>query len=252
MPFQLAAAESTDLFIGTRAAPRQVLRATVSRTLVEPIGLTVHGDGVTGAAVVPAGVGVVVVEVGLDLPDVPAGSTLPVTVAVGESRLDTTVTVERPGYTVHLVSHFHYDPVWWNTHAAFTSAVGVGRRRAPARSGSGTVSLSSTRTSTSRCAIRTTGSSSPRSTTSSRTSTPTPSARATCAACSREGRVELVGGTYTEPSTNLSGRRDDDPQHRLRDRVPARHPRRRPADRVAARRLRPRPAVPRATSPTRG
>ena len=39
--------------------------------------------------------------------------------------------------------------------------------------------------------------------------------------------------------------RDDDPELRLRHRLPARHPRRRPADRLAAGRLRPRPPVPR-------
>ena len=67
-----------------------------------------------------------------------------------------------------------------------------------------------------------------------------------------EGRVELVGGTYNEPNTNLTGSRDDDPQLRLRHRLPARHPRRRPADRLAARRLRPRPASSPAWWPTPG
>ncbi len=126
MPFQLAAAESTDLFVGTEDTPRQVLRATLARTLVEPIGLTVHGDGVSGAAVVPSGVGVVVVEVGLDVPDVPAGTTLPVTVAAGDARLDTTVTVERPGFTLHMVPYVPYDPFWSHGGGAVTPPAWTG------------------------------------------------------------------------------------------------------------------------------
>lgn len=27
-------------------------------------------------------------------------------------------TAAEPGWTMFLVSHFHYDPVWWNTQAA--------------------------------------------------------------------------------------------------------------------------------------
>ena len=26
-----------------------------------------------------------------------------------------------PGWTMFMVSHFHYDPVWWNTQGAYTS-----------------------------------------------------------------------------------------------------------------------------------
>ncbi len=43
--------------------------------------------------------------------------------------------------------------------------------------------------------------------------------------------------------------RDDDPELRLRHRLPARHSRRRPADRLAAGRVRPRPPVSRASPP---
>ena len=30
-------------------------------------------------------------------------------------------TVAEPGWTMFMISHFHYDPVWWNTQAAYTS-----------------------------------------------------------------------------------------------------------------------------------
>ena len=29
--------------------------------------------------------------------------------------------VAEPGWTMYMVSHFHYDPVWWNTQGAYTS-----------------------------------------------------------------------------------------------------------------------------------
>jgi hypothetical protein len=28
--------------------------------------------------------------------------------------------VAEPGWSMFMVSHFHYDPVWWNTQAAYT------------------------------------------------------------------------------------------------------------------------------------
>jgi alpha-mannosidase len=125
-------AESTDLFVGTPDAPRQVLRVRLPASGVQR-RVTVAGAGVTGAAVVPAGSGGdgrTAVEVGLDI-DAKPGTVLPVTVSVTGTdpggdcasalTLDTTVTVERTGYTLHMVSHFHYDPVWWNTQAAYTT-----------------------------------------------------------------------------------------------------------------------------------
>ena len=33
-----------------------------------------------------------------------------------------TVVIAEPGWTMVMVSHFHYDPVWWNTQAAYTSS----------------------------------------------------------------------------------------------------------------------------------
>lgn len=31
------------------------------------------------------------------------------------------ITVADPGWTVWMIPHFHYDPVWWNTQAAYTA-----------------------------------------------------------------------------------------------------------------------------------
>ena len=41
------------------------------------------------------------------------------------------VTVAEPGWRMFMISHFHYDPVWWNTQAAYTETWG---RRSRTRS----------------------------------------------------------------------------------------------------------------------
>jgi alpha-mannosidase len=39
----------------------------------------------------------------------------------GEARQRSELEAHEPGWTMYMVSHFHYDPVWWNTQAAYTS-----------------------------------------------------------------------------------------------------------------------------------
>ena len=100
-------------------------------------------------------------------------------------------------------------------------------------------------------AIRTTTSSWPSSTTSSPTGTPTRRSARSCGGCSpRAGRARRRHLQRAEHQPDR--RRVDDPQPRLRHRLPARRPRRRPADRLAARRVRARPAVPRPHAPRPG
>ena len=54
------------------------------------------------------------------------GSTRRVTVTVetgsGRTQAEADITVAEPGWTMWMVSHFHYDPVWWNTQGQFTEA----------------------------------------------------------------------------------------------------------------------------------
>jgi alpha-mannosidase len=53
------------------------------------------------------------------------GDTLPIEAVArgrsGEARRRAELEVREPGWTMYMVSHFHYDPVWWNTQAAYTS-----------------------------------------------------------------------------------------------------------------------------------
>ncbi|HEY8300986.1 MAG TPA: NEW3 domain-containing protein [Jatrophihabitans sp.] len=52
----------------------------------------------------------------------PPGSIEAVRVEAGTGLVETVrVTIAEPGWTVWMISHFHYDPVWWNTQAAYTA-----------------------------------------------------------------------------------------------------------------------------------
>ncbi|BEL04763.1 NEW3 domain-containing protein [Actinoplanes sichuanensis] len=127
---RITAIEGTDLFHGPAAAPRQVVRVTVAATsAIGPFRVRVEGASVrTPEAVVTPGLAAGeqrTVEVGV-LISAPAaeGTPLQVTaIADTESGLvtgDGEIRVAATGWTMWMVSHFHYDPVWWNTQRGFT------------------------------------------------------------------------------------------------------------------------------------
>ncbi|WP_454788629.1 glycoside hydrolase family 38 N-terminal domain-containing protein [Mycolicibacterium lutetiense] len=106
--------ETTELFAGPEDAPRQVVRVRYE-ACASPTPVRVGGDGLSGEAIAAPGNGTVEVPV-----DVERGVPGEVRRArVGETAFD--FTVAEPGWTMYLISHFHYDPVWWNTQAAYTS-----------------------------------------------------------------------------------------------------------------------------------
>ncbi|MDX3188956.1 NEW3 domain-containing protein [Streptomyces sp. MN03-5084-2B] len=121
---RITAVRGTDLFIGSAAAARQVVRVTLSGPRA-PARVRVEGKRVFTpepvlADVVPDGV---TVEVGVVF-QAPEGSEHRVTV-VAESAgervtAEADLVVAETGWTMWMVSHFHYDPVWWNTQAGFT------------------------------------------------------------------------------------------------------------------------------------
>ncbi|RZS32376.1 glycosyl hydrolase family 38 [Herbihabitans rhizosphaerae] len=120
MASRIVSVSSTDLFIGTEQEPRQVVRVTVDRGWRSGAhDVEVSGPDLGGTAEVPAGKGEVVVDVGVSTTS-PPGTEIPVYVRIGQSTVQGTVTVAEPGWRMFLVSHFHYDPVWWNTQAAYT------------------------------------------------------------------------------------------------------------------------------------
>ncbi|WP_295702454.1 glycoside hydrolase family 38 C-terminal domain-containing protein [Lapillicoccus sp.] len=134
----VTALEGTDLFIGTEVAPRQVVRVHVSDIAREegaaPPRIEVVGDGVTTSepgSPVAQGSSEQTLEIGItvDPSAAPVGSSVAVRVMVDGtpalyadgSPAESAIDIAEPGWTMHMVSHFHYDPVWWNTQAAYTS-----------------------------------------------------------------------------------------------------------------------------------
>ena len=109
-------------------------------------------------------------------------------------------TIAEPGWTMFMVSHFHYDPVWWNTQGAYTSEwaeeppgrqtnafelvhahLEMARREPEYKFVLAEVDYLKPYWDTH------------------------PEDRADLRRFIAEGRVEIMGGTYNEPNTNLTG-----------------------------------------------
>ena len=109
-------AESTELFIGPADNPLQLVRVSYTGGAGE---IQIDGDGLSGAARVGQGEGTVDVPVRVDVPT--PGEQRSARVLTGGAETPFVFTVAEPGWTMYMISHFHYDPVWWNTQAAYTS-----------------------------------------------------------------------------------------------------------------------------------
>jgi len=119
---------STDLFVGTEDAPRQLVRVHLLLEPGESSGaITLSGGGVETAqpgTATESSDGIA--EVAIATAASP-GTRVPVRVLADDQPVlsadgaESFVEVAEPGWTMHMVSHFHYDPVWWNTQAAYTS-----------------------------------------------------------------------------------------------------------------------------------
>jgi hypothetical protein len=149
---RIVRAQSTPLFVSTDHGPCQVVRVTVAAgqpggggsaerggrgqhsadaPAPAPVLVRAEGPGVTTRQPfrienLPAGAEVTAeVPVTIAAPHGP-GSKLGVTViAEGpgtRAELAAEITVAEPGWTIWMVCHFHYDPVWWNTQGGFTEA----------------------------------------------------------------------------------------------------------------------------------
>ncbi|MGW0649544.1 glycoside hydrolase family 38 N-terminal domain-containing protein [Streptomyces umbrinus] len=218
---RVTSVESTELFVGTTEQPRQIVAVELSHSPGRSVRLTVEGSGVAGEALVT------VADDGTARAEIPVRTGL----APGERR-DISVTATdviatdqaqvavhpaeftaaEPGWTMFMVSHFHYDPVWWNTQGAYTetwdvaddpASTGLPARTFDSRGQSG-MSLVRAHCDLAR-----------------RDPAYTfvlaevdylkpywdafPEERAFLRELLRTGRVEIMGGTYNEPNTNLTG-----------------------------------------------
>ena len=117
---RVTGAEATELFVGDADDPVQIVRVFYSGA-TEPTAVRVVGDGLgtVGTARAAIGDGVIEVAVRVDRPD--PGDRRPAVAAAGDSAFAFDFIVAEPGWTMHMISHFHYDPVWWNTQGAYTS-----------------------------------------------------------------------------------------------------------------------------------
>lgn len=146
------------LFGGPPDDPAQIVRVRIRRTRpAGPLHVAVHGDGITtphprivradtaeayagtdaradlagdagaGPDAGPPPLAESIVEVAVRTPDAAPGTVLPAAVRVTTpdgrplAELPFGLVVAEPGWTVRLVPHFHYDPMWWNTQAAYTA-----------------------------------------------------------------------------------------------------------------------------------
>ncbi|MFE0155763.1 glycosyl hydrolase-related protein [Nonomuraea sp. NPDC059007] len=126
---RIAGITGTDLFKGKPSRPLQVVRVTVAGPSLEPVTVRVEGPAVTTVEPVrlpPLRAGSErVAEVGVALAEpVTEGSPRRVvamaTGSGGGARAEGEIRAAVPGWTMWMVSHFHYDPVWWNTQAGYT------------------------------------------------------------------------------------------------------------------------------------
>ncbi len=120
MALSVTSAESTDLFVGAADCPAQIVRvAYLGASGGEPVRVGGQGLAALDRPSARPGVGVVEVPVTVDNPE--PGRIRAATAEVAGATVDFTFTDAEPGWTMFMVSHFHYDPVWWNTQSAYTS-----------------------------------------------------------------------------------------------------------------------------------
>jgi alpha-mannosidase len=193
---EVVSAESTELFIGPPDAPLQLARVTVSGC-TEPTPIRVDGDGLSGEAVAGIGCEVIEVPVAVDRPVV--GQRRAARVRAGRAGTPFELVVAEPGWTMFMVSHFHYDPVWWNTQGAYTSewAADPPDRQANAFELVHAHLEMARREPQYKFVLAEVDYLKPYWDTR-------PEDRADLRRFLAEGRVEVMGGTYNEPNTNLT------------------------------------------------
>ncbi|WP_349269795.1 alpha-mannosidase [Mycolicibacterium parafortuitum] len=117
---QVTSAESTELFSGPSDAPLQVVRVFY-RDCATPTPVRIAGPGLRTVGDPVAQPGRESVEVAVDVTDPVPGQQREATAVAGAGSVPFRFAVAEPGWTMYMVSHFHYDPVWWNTQGAYTS-----------------------------------------------------------------------------------------------------------------------------------
>ena len=200
---QVSAAVSTELFVGE--PPLQIVRVDYTHAAV-PTRVEVTGDGLSTPEPATAVAGDGSVEVAVRIVDPVPGQRRSARVLSGESgqteHFAFEVVVAEPGWTMHMISHFHYDPVWWNTQGAYTS---VWTEDPPGRCKQNNAFAlvaahleMARREPVYKFVLAEVDYLKPYFDAH-------PEDRADLRRMIAEGRVEVMGGTYNEPNTNLTG-----------------------------------------------
>ena len=197
----VTSAESTELFTGPADEPLQLVRVSYrfcSRADAGARRGAGSADGRRRARARPRGRAV---EVPVRVADPVVGERRRAQVVVGRSTTEFDFVVAEPGWTMHMVSHFHYDPVWWNTQAAYTSVWTEdppGRCRQTNGFELVTAHLEMARREPEyKFVLAEVDYLKPYWDTH-------PEDRADLRRLIADGRVEIMGGTYNEPNTNLT------------------------------------------------
>jgi alpha-mannosidase len=134
---RISGIESTDLFRGSSALPLQVIRVRLVNAgpgaVSEQDTVLVSIDGSAVSTPQPEPItglelgAEVTVEVGVAIaaPAQPGSSRQVLVRAMGpavSTELAAVITVADTGWVMWMVSHFHYDPVWWSTQGQFTES----------------------------------------------------------------------------------------------------------------------------------
>jgi alpha-mannosidase len=209
---RISAVTPTLLFRGTAARSRQVIRVTV--TDGGPGTVIIGGPGIgtpepEPVPALPPG-GAYVAEVAIEAAaGLAAGTARRVTViaqdAGGRAEQDADITLAEPGWTMWMISHFHYDPVWWSTQGQFLESrlflPGDDGQRPEVRTAFELVALhldAARRDPDYKFVLAEIDYLKPHFDAH-------PEDRADLLDFIKAGRIELVGGTYNEPNTNLTG-----------------------------------------------
>lgn len=195
---QVTSVASTELFVGPPEAPLQLVRIRVVGC-TKPTRVRIDGDRLTGEAVVARDG---VAEIAVTVEDPVVGQRRPARVHAGRTRRAFEFAVAEPGWTMFMVSHFHYDPVWWNTQGAYTSRwTEDPPGRARQTNGFDLVHAHlelARRDPEYKFVLAEVDYLKPYWDTR-------PEDRADLRRFVAQGRVEVMGGTYNEPNTNLTG-----------------------------------------------
>jgi alpha-mannosidase len=196
----VTSAESTELFTGPADAPLQLVRVAY-RMCTGPTPVRIEGPGLETVGEVLATPRGRTVEVPVRVAEAKVGERRPARVIAGRSTEPFDIVVAESGWTMFMVSHFHYDPVWWNTQAAYTS---VWTEDPPGRCRqTNSFELVSAHLEMARrepeykFVLAEVDYLKPYWDTH-------PEDRADLRAMMAQGRIEVMGGTYNEPNTNLT------------------------------------------------